>query len=504
MLFVYLIPASPTVALVHTNDYGNIPWVGTEPENRQLLWFVILVATAYPVAFVLLYLGRSALGPLKIAADIARFMGDRPYNRRLIRHLDGHLRNCIEQPVDCLVLVGHSLGSAILIQWLLTTVDVTFHAKHVIVITMGSPISRLLGRFFPSIFPMGDEASRCLTSLHPQCAWLNVYRPWDPIGSRLFGNTSEWRSDRSTGQFTKLWMSAHTGYWDDDVVHAICLDFVRAHLSSDRSAGAPPSTAVQVRGLDLYWEWPAAVARFHATFVSRVLSTTGALLILWLAGTLGWFLCKDMLIDNDGRRELGMVGDASGNAHEVRQVMGELYRYQDTISGRGDLPDVDQNKYAVVFTPEREKEARVVMLGAMENTWDMAVYVKGKTFEKTKVKRWQFLDDAEKCRVMVGYLVNDPTIIYVPGLSRLSPWSGRALFVTAANVLGTVMLLLMGTVGGGFAVLAALAGLLWWIHLYCGRGEKVMLVRVVERVARGMSIGAITHCIKWVFGTAPG
>ncbi|MDQ0603886.1 hypothetical protein QF037_008231 [Streptomyces canus] len=82
-----------------------------------------------------------------------------------------------------LVISGHSQGSvlAAAAAWQLTPAD----RRRVALLTYGSPLERLYGRWFPAHF--GPAA---LSALHHDVAcWRNLYRPTDPIGGpvRLSG-----------------------------------------------------------------------------------------------------------------------------------------------------------------------------------------------------------------------------------------------------------------------------------------------------------------------------
>ncbi|MGW4872579.1 hypothetical protein [Streptomyces chartreusis] len=75
-----------------------------------------------------------------------------------------------------LVISGHSQGSvlAAAAAWQLTPAD----RKRVALLTYGSPLERLYGRWFPAHF--GQDA---LTQLHDEVdCWRNLFRPTDPIG----------------------------------------------------------------------------------------------------------------------------------------------------------------------------------------------------------------------------------------------------------------------------------------------------------------------------------
>ncbi|PRY50245.1 hypothetical protein LY71_104282 [Geodermatophilus tzadiensis] len=112
-------------------------------------------------------------------------------------------------------------------------------------LTFGSPLSRLYGRWFPAYFgPAQLDALR--TALGPG-RWRNLYRPTDPIGGCVVeeGGTVDrrlphdpWSFDRRPGQPTPDAIRGHSDYQHD----AACAEEVarlRPHRAASRASGLP-------------------------------------------------------------------------------------------------------------------------------------------------------------------------------------------------------------------------------------------------------------------------
>jgi hypothetical protein len=98
------------------------------------------------------------------------------YAERAVPDLTWRMATWIRATGGRLVLSGHSQGSvlAAAAAWQLKPSV----RKRIALLTYGSPLERLYGRWFPAHF--GPAA---LTSLHREVAcWRNLYRPTDPIG----------------------------------------------------------------------------------------------------------------------------------------------------------------------------------------------------------------------------------------------------------------------------------------------------------------------------------
>ncbi|MEV1067177.1 hypothetical protein [Streptomyces sp. NPDC050263] len=114
------------------------------------------------------------------------------YAERAVPDLTWRMASWTRATGGRLVISGHSQGSvlAAAAAWQLKPSD----RKRVALLTYGSPIERLYGRWFPAHF--GPEA---LDALHEDIdCWRNLYRPTDPIGGpvRLSGDDCGPQVDR--------------------------------------------------------------------------------------------------------------------------------------------------------------------------------------------------------------------------------------------------------------------------------------------------------------------
>ncbi|MDG4864855.1 hypothetical protein P8605_42575, partial [Streptomyces sp. T-3] len=106
------------------------------------------------------------------------------YAERAVPDLTWRMATWTRTPGRRLVISGHSQGSvlAAAAAWQLSPSV----RKRVALLTYGSPLQRLYGRWFPAHF--GPSA---LTSLHREVdCWRNLHRPTDPIGGPI-GLTGE-------------------------------------------------------------------------------------------------------------------------------------------------------------------------------------------------------------------------------------------------------------------------------------------------------------------------
>ena len=162
-----------------------------------------------------------ALGPgLKILLDIFRYAGDTEYRNNIQKLITSEIKALrpASSPNCDFFILAHSLGSVIAVDALLNST--AFERKdRITLITMGSPLRRFFFRFFPNLF-FPDTAAECakqISSRHGAFRWINCYRPFDQIGTKLKLPVAAWIAEVCTSQFTKV-LTAHPGYWDDPVV----------------------------------------------------------------------------------------------------------------------------------------------------------------------------------------------------------------------------------------------------------------------------------------------
>ncbi len=177
----------------------------------------IVLGFGFVSTFVLVYL----LSPLlKIVSDIFRYAGDADYREEIQSRMVEEVRAIGSLRDRRVFLVGHSLGSVIALNSLLRSDSPWSDAKQIVLVTMGSPLKRLFHRFFPEWCADPASMATYLAGQERIVGWINVYRPFDPIGTRLTSIRTRASSilDCSTRQWHRLLLWAHTGYWSDPLV----------------------------------------------------------------------------------------------------------------------------------------------------------------------------------------------------------------------------------------------------------------------------------------------
>ncbi len=202
---------------------------------------VSVVAGAW--AFVALA-ERIAPFPIEVSLDVLRYVGDHRYRLKLLEDLGATLnmvglppatregsglpaapigssgKDVLDGNRSRLYLLGHSLGSVIIVDYLLHRDD-HLPDRGVILVTGGSPIWQFFQTFFPGQFFPSDPlalAARLARRVRP-FIWVNVYRPWDPIGRALGLNGLDFATDINTEENIP-WPLAHLDYWSDGTILA--------------------------------------------------------------------------------------------------------------------------------------------------------------------------------------------------------------------------------------------------------------------------------------------
>lgn len=237
----------------------RVPGEAARPAPAALSW-AAEVAQALGswmvggAAMLLLALGRraysraSARRSIGILWDVGTFwpraahpFAPPCYAERAVPDLAWRMATWVERVGGKLVLSGHSQGSvlAAAAAWQL---DQASRAR-VGLLTYGSPLERLYGRYFPAYF--GPAA---LGSLHGELhAWRNLWRRTDPIGGpvRLPGVDADPLRDpaaygRTADHPLPAPIRGHSGYRDDpafSVARAALLEQLLPAATSDQSSG---------------------------------------------------------------------------------------------------------------------------------------------------------------------------------------------------------------------------------------------------------------------------
>ena len=165
-------------------------------------------------------------GPIKVLLDIARYVGDPHYRVQTLEELDTFIRNR-QASSENLVIVAHSLGTVIALDYLCNW-GAGDRDRRISLITLGSPYRRFFLSWLPGVL-FDRRMSNTVGRISARCRsfrWLNVYRPWDYIGTSLRLADDAVGADRSTHQYLRL--NGHADYWSDAAV----LSTIRPALTS--------------------------------------------------------------------------------------------------------------------------------------------------------------------------------------------------------------------------------------------------------------------------------
>ncbi|MGQ0673885.1 MAG: hypothetical protein ACT4N2_13555 [Hyphomicrobium sp.] len=161
---------------------------------------------------------------------------DQPRRDRIQKRFD-RLMNRIVQHEHCqnLILVAHSQGTVILLDYLMSTEDdaALAKAKDLHIVTLGSPIDHIYKHYFPKYDASVDSADLLNPKLR---SWTNIYRVDDPIGNKV--------EAISGGFITNIVLPAggHVDYWKEERVCEVILDLV----DPGRPSVQPKTTAQRV------------------------------------------------------------------------------------------------------------------------------------------------------------------------------------------------------------------------------------------------------------------
>jgi hypothetical protein len=162
---------------------------------------VVLVALAFGVSWIV----WRALKPI---IDVVRYIGDRQLRDYVQAQFLARLTDLTATSAR-IVVAAHSLGTVITADSLLSHPDTWRKFECIDLVTAGSPLHRLLARFFPSAYPPVRDLADAIARAYPSMRWANVYRPTDYVGGSL-------PTSRITNHclFRSAWRT-HSNYWGD-------------------------------------------------------------------------------------------------------------------------------------------------------------------------------------------------------------------------------------------------------------------------------------------------
>jgi hypothetical protein len=196
----------------------DINWV-----LRILYLSSVAAGTALVCGAVLGVAAKIFVQPLKFFRDVFNYIGSSS-TRQLI--LDALIKKARDIPPNARVVVAcHSLGSVIAVDSLINS-NAWKHLESIVLVTGGSPIRRWFQRFFPDLFFPSDSNNLCeiVHRNSPVIAWINVFRPRDPVGADLNLPNGSHTRDVSTVCADLKGINAHADYWRAKDVHEAVRD----------------------------------------------------------------------------------------------------------------------------------------------------------------------------------------------------------------------------------------------------------------------------------------
>ena len=175
------------------------------PGWREVGTGILVALLLAALALVVSWLVWRALKPI---IDVVRYIGD----RRLRDYVQAQFLASVTELTATsprIVVAAHSLGTVITVDSLLSHPETWTKFESIDLVTAGSPLHRLLARFFPSAYPPVRVLAEAIARAYPSMRWTNVYRPTDYVGGFL--PASQITNHRL---FKSAWRT-HSNYWGD-------------------------------------------------------------------------------------------------------------------------------------------------------------------------------------------------------------------------------------------------------------------------------------------------
>ena len=175
------------------------------PGWRELGAGVLVALVLAALAIAVGWLVWRALKPI---IDVVRYIGD----RQLRDYVQAQFLSKVDELAatsSSVIVAAHSLGTVITADSLVSHPATWAKFQSIDLVTAGSPLHRLLARFFPSAYPPVRDLADDMTRAYPSLRWANVYRPSDYVGGYL---PAPRVSNRCLLRST--WRT-HSNYWGD-------------------------------------------------------------------------------------------------------------------------------------------------------------------------------------------------------------------------------------------------------------------------------------------------
>ena len=335
---------------------------------------------------------------LKPVFDVIRYLGDDTLRDYVHEQLDRILRSIDNR--ERIIVVAHSLGSVIAIDSILSEHALWATFGRVDLITAGSPLNRLLHRFFPLAYPHLTEIVENMATLHTDLSWTNIYRRTDYVGGKLpdrrISNQPVWQG---------LWRN-HVNYWGDPFIG----DRIFAALDTRRPLKTARAASVD-GSLLLSDRLPKTELRFSPSmsYITIPLTITGFIGIVW--SQFYWTPHEELLNLEEWQRRATMYKIATlESAGIVDNATEDRTRFEGIAlhySVNGETYGAESSPAVLFYAPPRFPHVDWV---ALEQHLDKA--------------------DIGKIGIGIQYAPEEPRIFMVPGYDMMPSYYsfGRVIF----------------------------------------------------------------------------
>src|SRR5271157_1301379 len=266
-----------------------------------LVFVVGMAIISACAAFIYIVPRLLAYLPVKVVCDVVLWLHDSSYRASLRTALSAKITALRLRDSDLLVLVTHSLDSIIALDYMVSPESLP---RKYLLITMGSPLRSLLCKFFPELFSSPVSLCEFLSARNPSFEWINVFRPFDPIGCELGITETSDGAEMSTAQKTRF----HMNYWGDQSVFRCvetCIESLRHRVRMQDASNTvsspvwvPLRRPIRFRPAASFWRKGPKLVRISVLIVGFLSASLGAR-----------FAAKELWLDNERLAAEGKASD---------------------------------------------------------------------------------------------------------------------------------------------------------------------------------------------------
>jgi hypothetical protein len=307
------VPGSLLLALFVAVSFSPFSLLSSSVEPDSILHFfqgfaAFVLTAGVPTLLMFVLLGFLPLLPIgliaKLMADVVRYIGLPKYRSSLIQELSRQVTELRLDENSEFLLMTHSLGTVIAVDYLAQLPPEIAAAKSVTLITMGSPLQRYVSRFFPGIYPSPRSFAAFFMANLPAFRWINIFRRNDPIGNTLGSLDGGIVNCNTREELGRL--AAHCNYFSSPPVYRCLAESIGIPNQIGSGTKTIERLAILTNVSDtsaLGWSSGSAISsgwskrKSVLDFLSRLVPPMGFRhILLWLVlsfGTIAWGLHQE-------------------------------------------------------------------------------------------------------------------------------------------------------------------------------------------------------------------